>query len=143
MSTETNLGTTDTKLGTTESTGDPTINTVTWWEIPVTDLDVAQAFYGPVFGWTFAPFGEGYRAINGPDGRMIGGLMTGIDVSSAGGIRLYVNVEDITKTLAKVTEAGGTVVSPGQPIGGDMGWWGAFTAPDGQVIGLCSTGPAS
>lgn len=134
---------TDTKAGTAETNADPTLNTVTWWEIPVTDLDAAQAFYGPVFGWTFAPFGEGYRAINGPDGKMIGGLMTGIDISSAGGIRLYVNVEDITKTLAKVTGAGGTVVSPGQPIGGDMGWWGAFTAPDGQVIGLCSAGPAS
>ena len=134
---------TDTKAGTAETNADPTLNTVTWWEIPVTDLGAAQAFYGPVFGWTFAPFGEGYRAINGPDGKMIGGLMTGIDISSAGGIRLYVNVEDITKTLAKVTGAGGTVVSPGQPIGGDMGWWGAFTAPDGQVIGLCSAGPAS
>jgi uncharacterized protein len=135
---------TDTTPSNTQpAAGDPTLNTATWWEIPVTDLDAAEAFYGPVFGWTFLPFGEGYRAINGPGGRMIGGLMTGIDVSPAGGIRLYVNVHDITVTLAKVTEAGGTVVSPGQPIGGDMGWWGAFTSPDGQVVGLCSTGPAS
>ena len=135
--------TTDTLAGTPDTKADPTINTVTWWEIPVVDLTAAEAFYGPVFGWTFAPFGEGFRAISGPTGQMIGGLVTGVDTSSAGGARIYVNVQDITETLAKVTEAGGTVVTPGQPIGGDMGYWGAFTAPDGQVIGVCSEGAPS
>ncbi len=135
--------TTDTKAGTTDTDADPTLNTVTWWEIPVVDLDAAEAFYGAVFGWTIAPFGEGFSAITGPNGQMIGGLVTGVDISSTGGARIYVNVVDITKTLAKVTEAGGTVVTPGQPVGGDMGYWGAFTAPDGQVIGVCSEGAPS
>src|SRR3954469_10431094 len=39
---------------------DSTLNTVTWWEMPVADLAQAQRFYGTVFGWTFVPFGEGY-----------------------------------------------------------------------------------
>jgi len=135
--------TTATKADTTDSKADPTISTVTWWEIPVADLDAAAAFYGPVFGWTFAPFGEGFSAITGPTGQMIGGLVSGVDISAAAGVRIYVNVVDITKTLAKVTEAGGTVVSPGQAVGGDMGYWGAFSAPDGEVIGVCSEGAPS
>ncbi len=50
------------------------ITKMSWWEIPVPDLDDAKRFYGEVFGWTFDPFGEDYFAVIGPDGNMLGGI---------------------------------------------------------------------
>ena len=42
------------------ATSDPRDNTVTWWDIQVTDLEAAKTFYGTVFGWTYTEFGEGF-----------------------------------------------------------------------------------
>ena len=35
----------------------PATNTVTWFEIGAPDVDAAKVFYGPLFGWSFAPDG--------------------------------------------------------------------------------------
>jgi uncharacterized protein len=40
-------------------------NTVTWFEIGAPDVDAAKAFYGPLFGWSFAPDGP-YTLITAP-----------------------------------------------------------------------------
>lgn len=116
---------------------------VDWWELPVADLAKAKEFYGAVFGWTFQPFGEAYEGVNAPDGTMIGGL----DASGGErgkGVRMYVSVPDLAESLRKVVAAGGTVASEPTEIGGDMGWWAAFTDPDGLWIGLwAQSAPAS
>ena len=126
----------------TEETGTEQYNTVTWWELPVRDLEKAQAFYGAVFGWTFQPFAEGYKGIvNGPE--MIGGLFEAPDKVGAVGVRVYVNVTDLEATLAAAEKAGGTVTVPRTEIGGDMGWWGNFTDPEGRIIGLATNNAAS
>lgn len=118
------------------------LNTVTWWEIPVADLDVAQAFYSAVFGWTFVPFGEGFLGVmNGSD--LVGGLFLSPDTATAAGIRLYVNVPDIEDTLEKAVAAGGAVRSPRLEVGGDMGWWAEIVDPGGRGVGICSDQPAA
>ena len=35
----------------------PADNTVAWFEIGTPDVDAAKAFYGQLFGWSFAPDG--------------------------------------------------------------------------------------
>ena len=108
---------------------------VDWWELPVADLAKAKEFYGAVFGWTFQPFGETYEGVNAPDGTMIGAL----DASGGErgqGARIYVTVPDLAESLRKVVAAGGTVASEPKEIGGGMGWWAAFNAPDGLWVGL-------
>jgi predicted enzyme related to lactoylglutathione lyase len=127
----------------TDQTGTSnSLNTVTWWEIPASDLSAAKDFYGTVFGWTFTPFGEGYLGImNGAD--LIGGLWSAEEGSVGDGIRVYVNVADIETTLAAVESAGGSVATARQEVGGDMGWWASFKTPDGRLVGLCSGTPAS
>ena len=30
------------------------VNTVSWFEIGAPDVEAAKAFYGPLFGWSFA-----------------------------------------------------------------------------------------
>jgi uncharacterized protein len=127
---------------TDETTSETNLNTVTWWEIPASDLDRAKAFFGAVFGWTCTPFGEGYLGImNGP--QLIGGLWAAEDGQVGDGIRVYVNVADIEATLAAAESAGGSVVTARQEVGGDMGWWASFTTPDGRLVGLCSGSPAA
>ncbi len=43
----------------------PAANSVSWFEIGAPDVDAAKAFYGPLFGWSFAPDG-GYTLITAP-----------------------------------------------------------------------------
>jgi len=116
---------------------DPTLDTVTWWEIPVVDLDEATRFYPAVFGWTVAPFGEGYLAVSVGD-RMIGGLFAAPETPTEGGVRIYVNVADIERVLAAVTAAGGSVVTARTFIAEGMGWWAEIADPSGRRLGLCS-----
>jgi predicted enzyme related to lactoylglutathione lyase len=125
-----------------ETTTATNLNTVTWWEIPTSDLDGAKEFFGAVFGWTCTPFGQGYLGImNGSE--LIGGLWAAEDGSVGDAIRVYVNVADIEATLAAVESAGGSVVTARQEVGGDMGWWASFKTPDGRLVGLCSGSPAA
>ena len=126
----------------TEVAADPTINTVTWWEIPVQDLEQAKSFYAAVFGWGFTPFGEGYEGILAGE-RMIGGLSASETETVGEGIRIYVQVDDMEAVLAKVEANGGATKTPRTEIGGDMGWWGNFTDPQGRIIGLATNTPAT
>jgi predicted enzyme related to lactoylglutathione lyase len=123
--------------------GAPSLNSVTWWEIPAADLETAQRFYGAVFGWAFQPFGDGYVAVsNGPD--MIGGIWQTTDEDSVGdGIRIYVSVADLEATLATVEANDGTTATERKKIGSDMGWWASFRAPDGRLICIWSDSPAA
>jgi predicted enzyme related to lactoylglutathione lyase len=119
----------------------PTLNTVTWWEIPVLDLEQAKTFYGAVFGWTFQPFGDGYAGIVA-DGAMIGGLSESGAEGIGEGVRIYVNVADLESVLTAVEANGGSTRTPRTEVGGDMGWWAHFTDPQGRVIGLCTDNAA-
>jgi predicted enzyme related to lactoylglutathione lyase len=124
----------------TESAQASTINTVTWLEIPVRSLAKAQEFYSGVFGWTYQPFGEGYAAIVVGEA-MIGGLSESVD-DVADGIRIYVQVDDLERTLELAEKNGGAVKTSRTEIGGDMGWWANFTDPDGRLIGLATNNAA-
>ena len=120
----------------------PAITKMNWWEIPVPDLDDAKRFYGAVFGWTFQPFGEDYFAAVGPDGDMLGGIFKAPDEQLVNGVRITFETDHLEAALERVTAAGGTVLTPRAEIGGDMGWWAAFTDPAGRWIGFSTSVPA-
>ncbi|GAA2725381.1 VOC family protein [Cellulomonas aerilata] len=127
----------------TETQQEP-LNTVTWWELPVTDVTAAQRFYGEVFGWTFTSFGGDDDAYLGVvrDGELIGGIYRA--EGAAGdppGVRTYINVADLEAVFAAAEAAGGSVRAPRTEIGGDMGWWAELSDPDGRWIGLCTSNP--
>lgn len=128
----------------TDDDGAP-LNTVTWWELPVTEVERAKAFYGSVFGWTFTSFGddESYAGVmNGSE--LVGGLYKAEESVGTGPvIRTYVNVADLEATIAAAEAAGGSVRTPRTEVGGDMGWWAEITDPDGRWVGLCTGRPAS
>lgn len=115
--------------------------TVTWWEIPATDLEVSARFYEAVFGWTTSPFGEGYLAIS-RGAEMIGGLFAAEPGSFGDGAILTVDVTALEATLARIEGEGGTVVRGRTEIGGDMGWYAQFRDPSGLKLGLSTSNPA-
>lgn len=121
------------------------LNTVTWWEIPTGDVAAGKAFYGAVLGWGFTSFGDddNYAGImNGEE--LIGGLYRAeADPGAPSTVRIYVNVPDLEATLAAAQDAGGSVLTPREEVGGDMGWWAEVADPDGRRLGLCTGSPAA
>lgn len=115
---------------------------VTWWELPVPDLEKGKAFYGAVFGWTFQNFGGSYEMILTSGGDMVGALDGSRETPPGHGVAVYVNVADLEATLARVADNGGTVIDARNEVGGDMGWWAQFDDHAGQRIGLCTSNPA-
>ncbi len=56
----------------------------------------------------------------------------------AGHVYLYISTDDIDGTLAKARSLGGEIVTPRTEIPG-VGWWGMFTDPTGNKVGLFDT----
>lgn len=113
-----------------------------WWDILVNDLDVARAFYGAVFDWTFPISGPDFVVVS--DGtEPVGQLYSSSERVSGRGIRMYFDTDDLEGILAKVATAGGTVKTERTLISPEMGWFGEFTDPSGVTIGLHTSHPAS
>ncbi|MDN4480599.1 VOC family protein [Demequina muriae] len=121
------------------------MNTLTWFEIPVTDLERATAFYRSVLKAEFSPEddGEGHRkSIFETDSGVSGALSHGADwVPSESGTMVYFDANpDLAPVLDRVTQAGGEVVEPKQEVGGDHGYWARFRDTEGNIVGLLSEG---
>lgn len=85
-----------------------------WYELMTGDADAAQAFYGPLLGWTFesgdAP-GIDYR-LGGKGGTEIVGLMQLNEMREGGASPAwigYIAVDAIDASLASLKKRGGTV----------------------------------
>ncbi len=118
------------------------VNRVVHFEIPIDDPGRAGPFYRDAFGWTVTPFGdEGYWTLTTGEPPGIGaeGALTARE-SAPEGVLVYVGVDDITQTLAKVRDAGGTVERDREEIPG-IGYWALFRDPEGNLLGLFETPP--
>lgn len=119
------------------------MNPVSYFEIPVLDLDRATVFYEAVFGWTLEreridgnemalfPLSEG---ASGASGALAKG-----DSYKPGksGARVYFSVSDIHAVLARVTAAGGSILYPKTDIGPN-GAVAEFEDSEGNCIALHS-----
>jgi len=103
-------------------------------EVVGKDGPALQQFFSELFGWHFdiVPSGYGFVA------REEAGVAVGVgkaEDGSAGWVTAYINVPDITATLARVTELGGQIVAPRfSPAPGAV--LGLFTDPEGHLVGL-------
>jgi len=124
---------------------------VVHFEVPYDDGDRARAFYGAAFGWQLVPMPDmDYTIVmTGPTdeqagptepGFINGGMFERSDQFPATGPNLVIEVDDVDDQLAKVTEAGGTVLTPRTAVG-DMGFTGYFSDTEGNVIGLWENVP--
>ena len=93
-----------------------------------------KRFYGEVFGYKFEEFPEMnytmYKAPGGP----AGGIMKVMD-NRPPQVLNYLLANDIERTLARVSAAGGAILQPKMEIPG-QGWWALFQEPGGTVMAL-------
>jgi predicted enzyme related to lactoylglutathione lyase len=119
----------------------PGTNTVAWFEIGAPDVEAAKAFYGPLFGWSFAPDGP-YTLITAPGAAGPSGGIFG----TGGNIPPYavfvVQVADVGATSARAEELGGKIVVAPNTL--DDGMAIAYLAdPNGSLFALFSPKPES
>lgn len=110
-----------------------------WYELMTSDADAAQAFYGPLLGWTYESMGTGmsdYR-IASKNGVNVGGIASLTDEMTAGGARpmwaVYYGVDDVDASTEKARSAGGAVHIPPTDIPG-VGRFAFLADPGGAMF---------
>lgn len=114
--------------------------TPSWVDIGVSDFDAAMAFYGGLFGWTFAegdPEAGGYRQARLGD-HAVAGFGPQMNPGPPAWAT-YVTVADAAATESAVTEAGGTVVVPVMDVMG-LGHMGVYQDPGGAFFSTWQAG---
>jgi predicted enzyme related to lactoylglutathione lyase len=116
--------------------------TVGFWELRVTDIERASAFYGEVFGLVASPFGE-YVMLSTADGAPIAGLEQVEEAPPSDGFfRPTFDSDDLEADLAAVEAAGGSVIVPRSVVSEEYGWWAAVADPFGNRLQLSTSTPA-
>ncbi|MEM5566808.1 VOC family protein [Psychroserpens sp. AS72] len=119
-------------------------NMVSWFEIPVNDMDRAKAFYEAVFeikidiqdfggtlmGWF--PFEENKP---GAAGTLI---KQDSYVPSQEGTLVYFNCDDVANEISRVEAAGGNVIQSKTEISPEHGCMGVFIDTEGNRVALHS-----
>jgi len=113
-----------------------------WFEIPVVDLDRAQAFYEKLFDTSLRreSVGESSLAVFGYDEPGVGGCLIagkGVNAPSEQGTLVYLNAEpSLDVVLARVQSAGGRITTPKVQLPGEMGCFAHIADSEGNRIGL-------
>ena len=115
---------------------------INWFEIPVTDLDRATAFYETILDATLERMEIGTPVAVFPhdDDEGIGGALS-LDGTkpSRDGALVYLDVDGhIADVVGRVPDAGGEVLLPVTVIGGDMGSYAYILDTEGNRVGLFS-----
>lgn len=106
------------------------------WEIMGPDGDGLADFYRGLFGWNLGspPGFDGYH-LSDPEETGVGGAVgTGTDDMPTA-VTLYVGVDSIEETLARVEAAGGKTIL-GRTVIPDMVTYALFADPAGNVTGI-------
>ncbi|SDN64113.1 VOC family protein [Polaromonas sp. JS666] len=118
-------------------------NAVTWFEIPSTQLDKAQAFYEAVLECKMRrePMGpsEGavfpYEREEGVGGALLAGPTAPAPASN--GTLIYLDASpSLDAALARAVKAGGKVALPRQALPPGLGFFAHVTDLDGNRVGL-------
>jgi len=118
-------------------------NAISWFEIPATDLNKAQAFYEAVLECKMRrePMGpsEGavfpYEAEEGVGGALLAGPTAPAPASA--GTLIYLDASpSLDAALARALKAGGKVALPRQALPPGLGFFAHITDLDGNRVGL-------
>jgi predicted enzyme related to lactoylglutathione lyase len=118
--------------------------TPSWVELSTSDQAAAKAFYGALFGWSFQDNDMGEM------GHYYIGQLEGSDIAGVGGQQpgmdehppywgVYLAVDDVDATTAKVAAAGGTVEAGPFDVT-TAGRMSAIQDPTGAHVGLWQAG---
>jgi predicted enzyme related to lactoylglutathione lyase len=104
-------------------------------EISAKDRKASAKFYEDVFGWKMTDIPEmNYTTFEYEDGRG-GGLNPVTDDYPAGTVMVYIQTDDIEKSLEKITLHGGKLLLQKKEIP-SMGWYAFFEDPGGNQLAL-------
>ncbi len=108
---------------------------VVHFDIGCRDREKTNDFYTQLFDWTTSDYGPLSKKIDTGSSEGIQGHLTALGHEPHHYVMIYVEVEDIPRTLEKATALGGEVVIPETEIpgGGHFAW---FKDLDGNTLGL-------
>jgi predicted enzyme related to lactoylglutathione lyase len=115
---------------------------ISWFEIPVRDLERAQRFYEAVLSRELKPetMGPERMAVFPAEGDGAKGclhLASTPVAPSAEGTRVYLDAApSIDAALSRVADAGGKVVTRKTALPPGMGYWARIADTEGNVVGL-------
>ena len=112
-----------------------------WVDLNAPDVDAAKAFYTDVLGWTYT---EGQPEYGGyltclAQGREAAGMMPQQDPSVPPHWTTYFATDDVDGAVARITDAGGSVVFAPMDVG-PMGRMAIAADPQGNTFGLWQAG---
>jgi uncharacterized protein len=116
---------------------------VSWFEVGSPRPEVAKAYYGGLFGWSFAPdeLSDGvYQVVTTGDGHPIrGGIFDTTGKSPAYAVFCVV-VPDVAEACHRSEELGGSVLVGPTTVGGGL-VFAHLRDPDGNHFGVYSPPP--
>jgi predicted enzyme related to lactoylglutathione lyase len=115
---------------------------VNWFQISAKDVERLRSFYGDVFGWKMETAPDGRtRMVGAEKGGIPGGLSPSMDGNPS--INIYVGVEDLPASLARIEQAGGKTAMQPMELPAGMGSIAGFVDPEGNWVGLWQPGQAA
>lgn len=109
-------------------------------EFSAKDHVAAAKFYSDLFGWKTESIPQMNYATFAAEGGPGGGFAPVGETNPAGSTVVYVDSEDIEGDLAKAVKLGAKALVHKTEIPG-MGWFGLFTDPTGNLVGLYTNKP--
>ena len=111
-------------------------------QIKVNNLEIAMNFYHNIFNWKvfMSPDADclAIFEIDEESDFVGGGFLLTENIPQDSSVLLYINTDNIPKTLEKIEENGGKIVSKKSALPGKHGFVGKFADPFGNVVGLFS-----
>ena len=109
---------------------------INYVEFPSKDLAATKAFFQSVFGWSFVDYGPEYTAFSnqGLDGGFFKSDLASSLQNGAALVIFYSN--QLEATLAKVQQAGGSIIRPVYSFPGGRRFH--FTEPSGNEFAVWS-----
>ncbi len=107
---------------------------ICYLEIPTTDIATSAQFYQRVFGWRIRQRDDGSTAFDDSTAEVSGSWVLGRLSTTAPGVQVYIMVADAATTIAAIIAAGGEIVQPVNPDGGEV--YALFIDPTGNVLGI-------
>jgi len=104
---------------------------VDFFEIPVTEMAGAKAFFAAAFGWSYQDYGSDYADIHGAG--LSGGLRLVSEEPPRGGALVILYSDDLAQSELAVTAAGGTIIARHDFPGGQRFH---FVAPGGCELAV-------
>ena len=113
-----------------------------WADLWTSDVEGSRAFYSTVFGWESeepnAEFG-GYFMFTRNGIPVAGGMGDMGDMKADNRWKIYLDTDDIDKTLLAADAAGAQIVSPAMPVA-DLGIQAVLVDPTGAHLGTWQAG---